>query len=111
MDKLTRYREIIRKELAEYAVWTRRSGVTSELVEDSRREHFELLSVGWEGQRRRIHHIVFHLDIIDGKVWVQHDATDRPIAEALAEAGIPKEDIVLGFTPPEVRPYTGYAVG
>ena len=110
MDKLTRYREIIRKELAEYAAWTRGDGMVAELIEDPRWDHFELLSVGWE-HHRRIHHIVFHLDIIDGKVWVQHDATNRPIAEALAEAGIPKEDIVLGFTPPEVRPYTGYAVG
>jgi hypothetical protein len=110
VDKLTRYREIIRKELAEYAVWTRRSGVTSELVEDSRRDHFELLSVGWEGQRRRIHPLVFHLDIIDGKVWLQRDGTNRPVARELVDAGIPKEDIVLAEKPPEVRPFTGYGV-
>jgi hypothetical protein len=110
VDKLTRYREIIRKELGEYAEWTKGDGVTAEVIEDPRHDHFELISHGWD-RRRRVHHIVFHLDIIDGKIWVQHDATDRPIAEALADAGIPKDDIVLGFTPPEVRPHTGYAVG
>ncbi|MFN0112370.1 MAG: element excision factor XisI family protein, partial [Blastocatellia bacterium] len=32
------------------------------------------------------------------------------IATDLEEAGVPKEDIVLGFQPPKVRPYTEYAV-
>ena len=40
------------------------------------------------------------VNIIDGKVWVQYDGTNRPIAEEFLEAGIPREDIVLGFHRP-----------
>lgn len=63
---------------------------------------------GWDGDRR-IHHLVIHLEIINGKVWVQADNTDLAIASELVRAGIPKNDIVLGFHPADVRPYTEYA--
>ena len=63
----------------------------------------------WDGSRR-IYGPVVSLEIIDGKVWLQADNTDLRIAERLEEAGIPKDDIVLGFQPPHVRPYTAYAV-
>jgi hypothetical protein len=53
---------------------------------------------------------VVSLEIISGKVRLQADNTDLRIAERLEEAGIPKGDIVLGFQPPSVRPYTEYAV-
>jgi hypothetical protein len=112
MDKLTRYRDIIRRELEGYASWITKPGgeTRTEVVYDPALDHFELVESGWQG-RRRIHTVVFHLDIIDGKIWVQHDATDRPIAEELVRAGVPKEDIVLADKPADVRPFTGYGVG
>ena len=63
---------------------------------------------GWNGYHR-IHGSVLHVDIRDGKVWIQHDGIEGGIAEELVEAGIPHEDIVLGFQPPAVRRYTRYA--
>lgn len=48
--------------------------------------------------------------MIDGKVWVQYDGTSPGVAEELAEAGIPREDIILGFHPPYVRQYTEFGV-
>jgi hypothetical protein len=51
-----------------------------------------------------------HLEIINGKVWVQYDGTEDGITDELLKAGIPKEHIVLGFHEPEVRPYTGFAI-
>lgn len=112
MDRLTDYRRIIRQELQAFADWVGKAdrGVRYEVVHDPAIDHFELVNSGWDG-RRRIHGVVYHLDIIDGKVWVQYDATDRPIAEALAEAGIPKSDIVLAEKPADIRPHTGYGVG
>ena len=111
MDKLVRYRELIRKELEGYAAWTKPTNeLRCEVVFDPALDHFELIEVGWENNRR-IHTVLFHIDIIDGKVWIQHDATDRPIARELIRVGIPKEDIVLGFHPADVRQHTGYAVG
>lgn len=112
MDKLTRYREVIRRVLEGYAEWYRqpKSALQCEVVHDPVLDHFELVHFGWDGHRR-IHTVVFHLDIIDGKIWVQYDATDRPIAEELVRAGVPKEDIVLAEQPADVRPFTGYGVG
>lgn len=112
MDKLNRYREIVRQELQAFADWITKPGsdILCEVVHDPILDHFELVRLGWEG-RRRIHSVMFHLDIIDGKVWIQYDATHRPIAEELVRAGIPKEDIVLAEKPADVRPYTGYGVG
>jgi hypothetical protein len=46
---------------------------------------------------------------INGKIWIQDDRTNRPVADALLEAGVPHEDIVLAFHPPEVRQYTDFA--
>lgn len=57
-----------------------------------------------------MHHFVVHLEIINGKVWIQEDNTDLIVAHELERAGIPKNDIVLGFHPADVRPYTEYAV-
>jgi hypothetical protein len=54
--------------------------------------------------------MIVHIDTIDGKVWIQRDNTDFGIAKELVGAGIPQEQIVLGFHTPEVRPFTGYAV-
>jgi len=51
-----------------------------------------------------------HVEIIGGKIWIQADWTERGVAADIEEAGIPKSDIVLGFQPPHIRPYTEYAV-
>jgi hypothetical protein len=51
-----------------------------------------------------------HLDIIDGKIWVQRDETEDGVTHELVGAGVPKHDIVLGFHPADVRPHTGYAI-
>ena len=112
MDQLDRYRDVIHRDLRAFADWAGKSdrGVRYEVVHDPAIDHFELVRHGWDG-RRHVHVVNYHLDIIDGKVWVQYDGTDRPIAERLVEAGIPKEDIVLAEQPADVRQYTGYGVG
>lgn len=51
-----------------------------------------------------------HIDLIDGKIWIQRDGTEEGIAADLERAGIPIEHIVLGFRPPELRQYTDYGV-
>jgi hypothetical protein len=108
---MTRYREIIRRILTDYARGRFAAGdIRSQVVVDPDRDHFQLLNVGWDGDRR-VHGTVLHLDLIDGKIWVQHDGTDRPVVEALEAAGVPKEDIVLAWHPPYLRELTGYAVG
>jgi hypothetical protein len=65
--------------------------------------------VGWDRQRR-VHGCLVHIDIIDGKLWIQQDGTEDGVTNDLVAAGIPKEHIGLAFHPAEVRPDTGYAV-
>ena len=111
MDRVERYRQILRNLMEEYASYKPSNGqIDTELVIDPQRDHYEVLNVGWDGQRR-IHGCVIHVDIVGGKIWIQHDGTDRPIAAELVAAGVPREDIVLAFHPPELRQYTGYGVG
>ena len=51
------------------------------------------------------------MDIINGKIWIQHDGTKDGVARALEELGVARQEIVLGFHAPVQRPLTGYAVG
>ena len=111
MDRVEHYREILRRIVHEYAGYRPANGqIETEAVIDDERDHYEVIHAGWQG-RRRVHGSVIHLDLKDGKVWIQHDGTSWPVAEQLAAAGIPREDIVLAFHPPDVRHLTGYAVG
>ena len=110
MDKVEQYRQIIRNLLEEYALYkpVNLPEVENQLLFDEQRDRYQLLRVGFEN-RRRVHYCVFHLDLKEGKVWVQEDATDVPIVQRLEAAGVPKEDIVLGFHAPYKRALAGYA--
>jgi hypothetical protein len=111
MDRVERYRRIVSRVIEEYASWRPSHGqISSEAIVDREKDHYEVLHVGWDDERR-VHGSVIHLDIIDGKVWIQHDGTDHPVAEELMVAGVPKEDIVLALHPARVRHLTGFAVG
>ncbi len=110
MDRVDRYRQIVRRVIEQYAAWRPSHGqIDSEAIVDEQKDHYEVMHVGWDGDRR-VHGSVIHLDIIDGKVWIQHDGTNRPVAEELLAEGIPRDDIVLGFHPARVRHLTGFAV-
>lgn len=77
---------------------------------DTERNHYQLLHVGWRGDNRSFG-CLLHLDIKDGKIWIQHDGTEIGIANQLVELGVPREDIVLAFHEPEVRQYTDFGTG
>ena len=111
MDKLEQYRDIVSRVIAEYARYKPSHGqIETEAITDREHDHYELMHVGWDGVRR-VHGSVIHIDIQGGKIWIHYDGTSRPVAEELMAAGIPREDIVLGFHPAEVRELTGFAVG
>lgn len=110
MERLEHYRQSIRQLLASHANSAGGdSEVECELVFDPEHDHYQLLDIGWEGLKR-VYNCYIHLDIKDGKIWIQRNMTDMDIAQELVEMGIPKEDIVLGLHPPYKRQYTGYGV-
>jgi len=109
MGHLDQYRAIIKHMLNEYAKFKPSHGeIETEAIFDPEKDHYELVHVGWH-DTKRIHGSVIHIDIKDGRVWIQHDGTSDGIADELVEAGIPKEEIVLGFRYPQYRKYTEFA--
>lgn len=110
MDRVDEYAKLIREILDGHAKIRYSHGdIQSYAIADSRKTHFMLIVVGWDG-KRRVHGCITHVQIIDGKIWIQRDGIEDGITEELVAAGVPKSDIVLGFHPPEVRPHTGYAI-
>jgi hypothetical protein len=84
--------------------------IRTEAVVDPEHDHYEVMQVGWQGDRR-VHGSIIHIDIRDGKVWIEYNGTDARLGEELVAAGIPRHDIVLGFHPAEVRSLSGFGVG
>ena len=111
MDKLTKYRQIIQKILTEYGAIPYSYGdLEYKLMISQDCNNFVLMTMGWENGAR-VHGCLVHIDIIDNKIWIQRDGTEDEIGNDLVKAGVPKNDIVPGFHPPELRKYVEYAVG
>lgn len=110
MDRLNTYRQIIRNTLKPYTSITYANvNGKNRAAFDSETDQYIILFEGWNHQQH-LHSVLLHIEIVNGKVWVQYDGTEDGITDELVKAGIPKTDIVLGFHEPEVRPYTGYAI-
>lgn len=110
MDKLTNYRGIIKTVLSRHAEQIPSIGqVTTTPVFDEHNDNYMVVDMGWD-PTGRVHAVVLHLHLLNEKVWVEVDQTESGIAQELLNAGIPKEDIVLGFYRPERRKLTEFAV-
>ncbi|WP_413164712.1 XisI protein [Capilliphycus salinus ALCB114379] len=112
MDKIDHYRQLIRELLIERSkLRSPNSPIESQTVFDTENDHYQLVKVGWRDSSTRIYGCVLHVDIKDGKIWIQYDGTENAIADQLVERGVPKSDIVLAYHAPHVRQYTEFAVG
>lgn len=110
MERIDIYRQAIKHLLEAYAALSAaEQAVETQLLFDEQRGHYQLLHVGWQNQRR-IYGCVMHLDLKNGKVWIQHNGTEANLAQELEDLGVARQDIVLGFRSPKMREYTGYAV-
>ena len=110
MDPLERDRSIIESILIKYTEIPYAYGdFHTEAVFDRTRDRYALINVGWDG-RERVHGCLVHIDILDGKFWIQRDGIEHGIATELLEAGIPKDRIVLAFRPIEMRRHMEFAV-
>ncbi|HIK08004.1 MAG TPA: XisI protein [Trichormus sp. M33_DOE_039] len=110
MDTGDNYRRIVKDVLVAYTqIPYSYANIECKTVFDRENDRYLLITLGWDGAKR-IHGCLVHIDIIDGKIWVQRDDTEDGVTYELEAAGIPKNKIVLGFHPQNVRPHTGYAV-
>lgn len=81
------------------------------IISDKINHHYQLLANGWATPNRYINTILIHLQIKENaKIWLLENNTEIRVAEELVRLGVPKEDIVLGFHPPQLREFSGYAV-
>jgi len=110
MANLDHYRACIKQVITEYSRYQPKYGEFElQIVFDEERDHYQLVSVGWEDDKR-IDGLVLHIDIKNEKIWLQRDGTEQGVADELVALGISKQDIVLAFHPRYTRPYTGFAV-
>lgn len=110
MEKIDKYRQIIQNFLKDYvSTPIANGGIESYTVFDVPEDHYQVMSVGWKGNRR-VYGCVLHLDIKNEKVWLQQNSTEVRVGHELMAMGIAREDIVLGFQPPALRQYTEFAI-
>ncbi len=59
-------------------------GTEKELIFDCERNRYLVVHVGWENNERT-YATVIHIDIKDGKIWIQRDLTEAGVASELVE--------------------------
>jgi len=110
MDKLDKYRQIIVSVVKKHAQYKPSHGQIEALyICDQESDNYLLMDTGWD-KTGRVHAVVFHLRIIDGKIYIEWDGTERGITGELLELGVGKDDIILGFIRPEYRQFTDFSV-
>jgi hypothetical protein len=112
MDKLTEYPKIIKRILAEYIeVCNRRNHTDIEtfMIVDEAKGQYIWMNLGWQNGERFTGMTVY-VRIRGNKFWIEEDWTEEGIATDLVRAGVAKEDIVLAFHEPKMRPYTDFAI-
>ncbi len=114
MEKIDALREAVKKSLLEWKefltprIEPEDQKLEPKIVFDDENNSYLLLFSGWKGNQR-IHSLLIHIEITGNKIWIQEDNTEEGVAADLEKNGVAKNDIVLGFQPPNLRPFTEYA--
>jgi hypothetical protein len=108
MDRLSRYRSLLKQFLQERADLMKShpiAGLETFCLFDEARDQYLIYNVGWPGGKRA-RYVTLFARLHNGKIWIEEDNTEEGLATLLVEAGVPKADIVLAFLPPELRDLT-----
>jgi hypothetical protein len=109
METVSQYRQVITSVRRDLAEMSAHDQIETLALFDSNTDNYLVLDAGWNGVQR-IHQIMAHLRICNGKIWVEADKTDQEIVQHLLNAGVAKEAIGLAFYAPQKRPFTEFAV-
>lgn len=111
MDKIKKYQDAIKTVIKKHSgsITPNYTEYNEMVVFDDERGHYLLMDIGWN-KSKRIQNITIHIDIKEGKVWIQTDWTDTVITEQLEALGVDKQDIVLAFHAPCRRADMAYPV-
>ena len=106
----SQYSQLVQQILTKYARLINPKNTPNQtLIFDTQNDHCVFLANERHDDKRR-YGITLHIDIIDGKIWIQRDGTEEGIIDDSMEAGVPKEHIVLGYRSPFVRQHTEFAM-
>ena len=83
--------------------------IENKIIIDRDNDHYQLVSIGWKFQKR-IYKCKLHIDIINGKIWIQQDKTKGNVADTLVALGVPRTDIVIAHYSPKMRKNARFAV-
>jgi hypothetical protein len=110
MDSLDEVRTLIESILTVYTKIPYAYGdIQTEAIFDRTRDRYVLMNVGWDN-KKRVHGSLVHIDIIDGKLWIQRDGLEHGVVTELLEAGVPPDRIVMAYKPIEMRRLMEFAV-
>ncbi len=109
MKKVEQYRQYLQEILSQYTQYQSNDDIEVHLIIDKERNHYQLLHIGWR-DKIRIYGCAIHVQIKEGKIWLEHNSTEIKIAEELVQQGVSKQDIVLGMHSPFMRQFTDYAI-
>jgi hypothetical protein len=108
MEKMTQYRELVKRLLQERAHLSSsfsQPGIEKLLLTDDEHGQYMMLKLGWDNGAR-VQWITVYVRVKAGKIWIEQDLTEEGIGNAFLQAGVPREDIVAAFHDPELRQYT-----
>lgn len=111
MDKLNTYRDLIRRTICTspyYIHGSKGPDVETQFLCDDDNGRYLLLDIGWRG-KKRVFSPILYVCIEQEKIRIEEDWTEEGITDDLLRAGVPKEDIILAFHHPKMRPYTDFA--
>ncbi|MEM9218273.1 MAG: XisI protein [Cyanobacteria bacterium P01_F01_bin.150] len=98
MDRLEDYRQIVCQFLENFA----KTDPNAQLIFDHQRDRYLVMHNEWRNDYR-IYGCAIQLDIIDGKIWMQHNSTEIYIDRELIQQGIDPQDLIFGFRSPSIR--------
>ena len=113
MTKTKKYSKLLTTFLEDFSNKYKKSanGLAVMPIIDSERHHYQAVTHGFQIKpKKHVFSILFHLDIIEEKVWFQCNYTDLLIEDELLKLGIPKSDIIFGWLPEYARVHSGWGI-
>lgn len=110
METVDMLREAIQ---AVFAEWAKLPRIPSDWkivsVQDAQQDRYTLQSVSFAKDRYDTR-LLAYLEVREDKIWILTDNTEEGIASELVQAGIAKDQIVLGFYSTSLREVGDFAV-
>jgi hypothetical protein len=101
MDKLNKYRQIVKEVITQYSKLRPSHGeIRLDTIFDESQDRYGLMQIGWD-RGKRIRGNLIYLNLSGEKVIIEYDGMESGITQDLIDNGIAEEDIIFAFAPQE----------